>query len=80
MADVQAARENIQKVVAFLVNRFGYQEDVFKHLTLALDNLQDDPAGRQPTPESAKPVTEEPPPAVAAAPTPSLRKTRRYRR
>lgn len=53
MADVKAAREEVQKVVAFLVNRFGSQEDVFRHLTLALANLQDDPEPREPETEPA---------------------------
>lgn len=48
MADIAAAREEVQKVVAFLVNRFGFREDVFKHLTLALANLQDDPPPPEP--------------------------------
>ena len=76
MADVKAAREEVQKVVAFLVNRFGNQEDVFKHLTLALGYLQDDPKPRQRRqPELAKPTGGEPPTATASPPM--FRRTRR---
>ena len=57
MSDIAAAREHIQKAVSFLVNRFGSQEIVFRHLTDALAMLQDDPLPREPTP----PVVEEPP-------------------
>jgi hypothetical protein len=75
MADIAAARDEIQKVVAFLVPRFGPQEDVFKHLTMALANLEDDPKPRR---QPKKPVAEGPP--VAAAPTSTPRRTRRYNR
>ena len=76
MADVKAAREEVQKVVAFLVNRFGSQEDVFRHLTLALGYLQDDPAPK-PEPEPVAEVASEEP-SPEAAPTPArFRRTRR---
>jgi len=55
MANVPAARAEIQKVISFFVTRFGSQAEVFEHLTRALDNLRDDPAPRPPEPE---PLTE----------------------
>jgi hypothetical protein len=55
MADVAAARAEIQKVVSFLVNRFGSEEEVFNHLTLALDHLQEPPPLR-PVIEATVPV------------------------
>ena len=51
MGDIASARTEIQKVVALLVNRFGSEEDVFKHLTLALDHLQE--------PSSPGPIVEQ---------------------
>lgn len=44
MANIDAARKDIQKVVAFLVNRFGSEEEVFANLTSALTNLQEEEA------------------------------------
>lgn len=80
MANLKAARKNIQKVVAFLVTRFRPQEDVFEYLTLALENLKDDPKPaikkavvKEPVVEEA---SEEPPSAEVAAP----RRTRRTRK
>lgn len=46
MADIVAARAEVQKVVAFLVNRFGHEADVFQHLNMALMYLRDDPPVR----------------------------------
>jgi len=43
MVDIAGARDEIQKVVAFLVSRHGSEKDVFNHLTLALDYLREDP-------------------------------------
>lgn len=43
MADVAEARKHVNKAVAFLVSRFGFEADVFKHLTAALENLKDEP-------------------------------------
>ena len=42
MSNIAAARAEIQKVVSLLVNRFGHEEDVFKHLTLALAHLREE--------------------------------------
>lgn len=39
MANIAAAREEVQKVVSLLVNRFGHEHEVFEHLTLALNHL-----------------------------------------
>jgi len=55
MANIAAARAEVQKVVSFFVTRFGSQAEVFEHLTAALGYLQDDPAPRPPEPE---PLTE----------------------
>lgn len=41
MADIAAARAEVQMVVKFLVNRFGSDEEVFNHLSLALSHLQE---------------------------------------
>ena len=44
---IDAAREDIQKVVSFLVNRFGREADVFAHLNSALRHLREAPPPRQ---------------------------------
>ena len=44
---IDAAREDIQKVVSFLVNRFGREADVFAHLNSALRHLREAPPPRE---------------------------------
>lgn len=56
MADIDAARAEIQWVVSRLVGRFGSEEEVFEHLTLALCHLRETPPTR--TIEEAVAVTE----------------------
>lgn len=58
MADIEAARKEVQKVVALLVGRFGREEEVFEHLTYALGYLQESPpsAVAPPEPEAAQEV------------------------
>jgi hypothetical protein len=68
MADIAAAREEIQKVVAFLVNRFGSEAEVFEHLTLALGHLRED--SPKPIVEETVAVTEPEPLEVAATAEP----------
>jgi hypothetical protein len=41
MADIDAARAEIQKAVGLLVNRFGHESDVFARLTAALSALNE---------------------------------------
>jgi hypothetical protein len=41
MPNIEAAREEIQKVVSFVVTRFGSQAEVFEHLTRALSYLNE---------------------------------------
>jgi hypothetical protein len=65
MADIKAARKEIQKVVAFLVPRMPADADVFKHLTAALAHLK------------TKEVKE---PPVVAAPSPPYLVKKRGRR
>lgn len=43
MANIEAARKDIQKVVAFLVSRFGSEAEVFAHLSSALAHLREEP-------------------------------------
>ncbi|HLF79642.1 MAG TPA: hypothetical protein VJB57_19345 [Dehalococcoidia bacterium] len=43
MPNIALAREEIGKAVACLVNRVGYEADVFRHLTGALAALKDKP-------------------------------------
>lgn len=79
MADVAAAREDIQRVVALLVNRMGYESDVFAHLTSALAHLKDKPVRVVETPLAPEPVAEfeaavdavEDEPVVVAEPPPA---------
>jgi len=52
MPNVVAAREEVGKAVAFLVNRFGHESDVFRHLTAALAYLKDDPPPKAPSIEN----------------------------
>lgn len=87
MADIVAARAAVQKAVAFLVNRFGHDSDVFAHLSLALDNLRDEPAPRvvevapEPEPEPIEEIEEvvsEAAPPLGPEPAPKPRKS--YRR
>ena len=47
MADIEAARAEIQKVVAQLVNRFGHESEVFEHLSRALGHLSERRVSRQ---------------------------------
>jgi hypothetical protein len=71
MADIAKARAEVQKVVALLVGRFGHDEDVFRHLTLALDHLREAPPVKEeavPEPVIATPELEEE--AVTAPPPP----------
>jgi hypothetical protein len=56
MADIAAARAEVQMVVKFLVNRFGSEEEVFGHLSLALSHLREDP------PKAKEAVAVAPPP------------------
>ena len=39
--DIEEARAEIQKAIALLVNRFGHDSDLWKHLQLALDRLRE---------------------------------------
>lgn len=57
MIDVAEARAAIQRAVSQLVNRVGYEAEVYKHLTDALTALSDIPA--------PAPVTERAPVAEA---------------
>ena len=50
MADIDAARAEIQWVVKLLVGRFGREEDVFKHLSQALEHLRELPPMREVSP------------------------------
>lgn len=71
MANIDAARAEVQKVVALLVNRFGHEHEVFEHLTLALDHLREAPPAKEvavPEPVIATPELEEE--AVFAPPPP----------
>ena len=68
MADIAAAREEIQKVVALLVSRFGHESDVFAHLTLALSHLREEPP--KPIVEETVAVTAPEPLEVAATAEP----------
>jgi hypothetical protein len=52
MANVEAAREEIHKVITFFVTRFGSRAEVFDHLTRALGYLTE-PA---PAPVPPEPV------------------------
>lgn len=80
--DIPAARVAILKAVAFLVNRFGSEADVFAHLTSALANLRDDPL-RRVVAEEPEPVDEpapEPEPLTAEEPVEQPRTRSPYRR
>jgi len=65
MPNIEAARADVQKVVAFLVSRYGREEDVFAHLSSALTNLEDAPASSSGTEAASEAVADSSP---AAAP------------
>lgn len=58
MADIEAARKEVQRVVALVIGRFGPEAEVFEHLTLALGYLQESPpsAVAPPEPEAVQEV------------------------
>jgi len=87
MANVEAAREEIQKVITFFVTRFGSRAEVFEHLTRALGYLTEPaPAPVLPepveivepeeVPPEPEPIIEEPIVEAFIAPRPTGRRRR----
>ena len=87
MANVEAAREEIQKVITFFVTRFGSRAEVFEHLTRALGYLTE-PAPAPVLPEPVEivepeevpepePIIVEPIVEESVAPRPTRRRRRK---
>jgi len=64
-ADIEEARAEIQKAIGLLVTRFGRTSDLWAHLQLALDRLQE-PAKPRETIEAVAVPDPEPEPEVTA--------------
>ena len=63
MANVEGAREEIQKVISFFVTRFGSRAEVFEHLTRALSYLNEpDETAAVPAEPTEVPAAVEPEP------------------
>jgi len=88
MANIDAARAEVQKVVSLLVNRFGHEHEVFAHLTLALDHLREAAPVKEAvieeptvTVQAEEEAVSAPPPPPASPPEPTREtRQRRYNR